>query len=62
MAFVEKAKYMGVWIHKNLRWDTQIYGITTKADKVFDLVKHTLYNAPIKANLVAYKTLCLPPV
>ena len=60
MAFVEKAKYMGVWIHKNLRWDTHIYGITTKAYNVFGLAKHTLYNAPIKVKLVAYKTLCRP--
>ena len=42
IAFVEKAKYMGIWIHKNLRWDTHIYGITTKAYEVYGLVKHTL--------------------
>ena len=62
IAFVEKAKYLGVWIHRTLRWDTHIYDITTKAYKVFGLVKHTLYNAPIKVKLIAYKTLCRPLV
>ena len=59
---VEKAKYLGVTIHKSLKWDTHIYSITSKAYKVFGLIKHTLYNAPMKVKLVAYKTLCRPLV
>ena len=38
------------------------HNLTTKAYKVFGLVKHTLYNAPIKVKLIAYKTLCRPLV
>ena len=59
---VEKVKYLGVTIRNSLKWDTHVYNITTKAYKILGLIKHTLYNAPTKVKLVAYKSLCRPLV
>ena len=53
-------KYLGIHIQHNLKWDTHIAFIINKASRMLGLLKHTLYNAPVKIKKQAYYALCKP--
>lgn len=57
---VTDIKYLGVILTQNLSWENHINYTTKKAYKVFGLLKHVLYDAPVKLKCLAYKILCRP--
>lgn len=57
---VECTKYLGVNIAESMKWDHHIQAIVNKAYKILGLIKMTLWNAPMKVKLLAYKTLVRP--
>jgi hypothetical protein len=60
LQFCPTAKYLGVHLSTDLRWETQVNAVITKASRTLGMIKHTLYNAPSRVRLLAYKTLCRP--
>jgi hypothetical protein len=57
---VESTKYLGVEICANLKWEHHINKLANKAYRVLGLLRTSLYKAPVKVKLLAYKTLCRP--
>lgn len=60
LAKVDTTKYLGVCLQANLQFDTHIAEKISKATKILGCIKHTLYDAPQKAKLMAYTSLCRP--
>ena len=57
---VEETKYLGVIIQSDLNFDSHIHDKIRKASKTLGSIKHTLHEAPQKAKLLAYISLCRP--
>jgi len=57
---VDATKYLGVCIQADLKFNTHITEKMSKATKILGCIKHSLYDAPQKAKLVAYTSLCRP--
>ena len=43
---VDRIKYLGVTITKNLRWNTQVGNICTKANRTLGFLRHNLSSCP----------------
>ena len=54
---VESIKYLGVTITNNLRWNTFISNICTKANRTLDFLRRNLYAWPQEVKEAAYKGL-----
>ena len=57
---VKKAKYLGVTISQDLRWDTHVINVTNRANQKLGLLRRTLRVSSIKAKEQAYKALVRP--
>jgi len=57
---VKEAKYLGVIMQSNLKFDRHITSKVNNASKILGCIKHAIYNAPMKAKLIAYLSLCRP--
>ena len=55
-----KTKYLGVIIQSDRAFDSHIHEKIRKASKALGSIKHTLHEAPQKAKLIAYTSLCRP--
>lgn len=60
LAHVQEIKYLGITIQSDLKFDNHIHEKIKKASKVLGCIKSTLYDAPQKAKLLAYTSLCRP--
>ena len=54
---VESAKYLGVHINNNLKWDTHIQQTVNKANKTLGFLRRNLYGCPPKLKETAYLSL-----
>ena len=57
---VKKAKYLGVTITQDLRWDTHVTNVTNRANQKLGLLRRTLKVSSIRAKEQAYKALVRP--
>ena len=57
---VSCARYLGVEVQENLKFDKHIEKKLHEARKQLGMIKKALYWAPEKARLTAYKSICLP--
>ena len=57
---VESIKYLGVTITNDLRWNTHVSNICTKANRTLGFLKRNLYSCPQEVKEVAYKGLVRP--
>lgn len=57
---VDSAKYLGVVLKSDCKFDTHINNKIMTAKKQLGMIKRALYWAPQHARLIAYKALCLP--
>ena len=60
LKWVNETVYLGVTVQSNLKYTTHINCKTTKARRILESIKRTLYSAPEKAKLLAYISLCRP--
>ena len=52
---VDKIKYLGVTITNDLKWNTHIIDICTKANRTFGFLRRTLFSCPQNVKEAAYK-------
>ena len=52
---VENIKYLGVTITNNLKWNTHISNICTKANRTLGFLRRTLFSCPQDVQEAAYK-------
>ena len=57
---VESIKYLGVTITSDLRWNTHISNVCTKANRTFGFLRSNLYSCPQEVKEAAYKGLVHP--
>ena len=57
---VQETRYLGVTIQSDLKFNNHILTKTKSAYKVLGSIKYTLHEAPEKAKLLAYTSLCRP--
>ena len=57
---VQTVKYLGVTLSNDLKFDVHITSKIKKATQILGLLKRALWNAPLKAKLMAYKAMCRP--
>ena len=57
---VENIKYLGVTITKNLRWNTHVSNVCSKANRTLGFLRRNLYACPRKVKEEAYKGLVRP--
>ena len=57
---VESIKYLGVTITIDLRWNTHISNVCTKANRTFGFLRRNLYSCPQEVKETAYKGLVRP--
>ena len=57
---VESIKYLGVTITNDLRWNTHVSNICTKANRTLGFLRRNLYSCPQEVNEAAYKGLVCP--
>jgi len=57
---VKEAKYLGVIMQSNLKFDRHIKSKVNNASKILGCIMHTIYNAPMQAKLIAHLSLCRP--
>ena len=63
LEIVDETKYLGVILQSNLKFDKHIQSKTRRARQQLGMIKRALYNnAPKKAKLLEYTTLCRPHV
>ena len=60
LAIADTVKYRGVFLQRNMKWDTHINATINKASRVLGLLKHTLFDYPDNVKKLAYSTLCRP--
>ena len=60
LATVDSAKYLGITIKNNLKWEEQICSMTKKANSTLHLVARNLHNCPKSSRALAYTTLVRP--
>ena len=57
---VESIKYLGVTITSDLRWNTHVSNVSTKANRTLGLLRRNLYSCPQEVKEAAYKGLVRP--
>ena len=57
---VESIKYLGVTITSDLRWNTHISNVCTKANRTLGFLRRNLYSCPQEVKEAAYKGLVRP--
>ena len=57
---VESIKYLGVTIANDLRWNTHVSNIFTKANRTLGFLRRNLYACPQEVKEAAYKGLVRP--
>ena len=57
---VESIKYLGVTITNDLKWNTHISNVCTKANRTLGFLKRNLYSCPPDVKEAAYKGLVRP--
>ena len=57
---VESIKYLGVTITNDLKWNTHISNVCTKANKTLGILRKNLYSCPPDVKEAAYKGLVRP--
>ena len=57
---VESIKYLGVTITSDLRWNTHVSNVCTKANRTLGFLRRNLYSCPQEAKEAAYKGLVRP--
>ena len=57
---VDNIKYLGVTITCDLRWDTHISNICTKANRTLGFLRQTLFSCPQDVKGAAYKGMVRP--
>jgi len=58
--WVERTKYLGVYLQQNLKFEDHITQKSGKASRILGAIKHVLPSAPEKFRLLAYTSLCRP--
>ena len=57
---VTKAKYLGITIQSNLKFEDHMENTINKAMRILGMIKRNLHNAPRKNKLLAFTSLCRP--
>ena len=57
---VESIKYLGVTITSDLRWNTHVSNVCTKANRTLGFLRRNLYSCPKEVKEAAYKGLMRP--
>ena len=57
---VESIKYLGVTISSDLRWNTHVSNVCTKANRTLGFLRRKLYSCPQEVKEAAYKGLVRP--
>ena len=57
---VENIKYLGVTITSDLRWNTHVSNVCTKANRTLGFLRRNLYSCPQEVKEAAYKGLVRP--
>ena len=57
---VDNIKYLGVTITNDLKWNTHISNICTKANRTLGFLRRTLFSCPQNVKEAAYKGMVLP--
>ena len=57
---VESIKYLGVTITSDLRWNTHVSNVCTKANRILGFLRRNLYSCPQQVKKAAYKGLVRP--
>ena len=57
---VDSIKYLGVTITNDLKWNTHITNICTKANRTLGFLRRNLFSCPQDVKEAAYKRLVLP--
>ena len=57
---VESIKYLGITITSDLRWDTHVSNVCTKANRTLGFLRRNLYSCPQEVKEAAYKGLVRP--
>ena len=57
---VESIKYLGVTITSDLRWNTHVSNVCTKANRTLGFLRRNLYSCPQEVKEAAYKGLLRP--
>ena len=57
---VDNIKYLGVTITNDLKWNTHISNICTKANRTLGFLRQTLFSCPQNAKEAAYKGMVCP--
>ena len=57
---MDNIKYLGVTITNDLKWNTHISNICTKANRTLGFLKRTLYSCPLNVKEAAYKGMVRP--
>ena len=57
---VESIKYLGVTITRDLRWNTHVSNVCTKAKRTLGFLRRNLYSFPQEVKEAAYKGLVRP--
>ena len=57
---VESIKYLGVTITSDLRWNTHVSNVCTKANRTLGFLRRNLYSCPQEVKEAAYKGLVRP--
>ena len=55
---VESIKYLGVTITSDLRWNTHVSNVCTKANRTLGFLRRNLYSCPQEVKEAAYKDWC----
>ena len=57
---VESIKYLGVTITSDLRWNTHVSNVCTKANRTLGFLRRNLYSCPQEVKEAAYEGLVRP--
>ena len=60
LEWVETFKYLGVKLNNKLTWDDHTLEVTSKAQRVLNLLRRTMYGCPRNAKIRAYTALVRP--
>ena len=57
---MDNIKYLGVTISKDLKWNTHVRNVCTKANRTLGFLRRNLSSCPQGVNVMAYKWLVRP--
>ena len=57
---IESIKYLGVTITSDLRWNTHVSNVCTKANRTLGFLRRNLYSCPQEVKEAAYKGFVRP--